>query len=269
VNMQRGMSPTRAKTLAVALTLLIFGLDYGSPGDINASIFYVCVVVTFAWTQSPRWLWGGAAVVTMLSIVALPMGAGPVGHPDITLQDWINRLITASMLMLTAGFAYVGIRMSRQLDANEQLMAESAARERAEKALRERNALIRRLVESNIIGIFFWDSGGCVTEANDAFLQTVGYSRHDLLSGQFQRTDLSAPDFRAAELRAIVPELERLHQLARLGNMRDIAQWAGQVAELDERYRPFADQLRLMANGYQSKAILTFVERYLEGRQAP
>jgi DNA-binding NarL/FixJ family response regulator len=65
------------------------------------------------------------------------------------------------------------------------------------------------------------------------------------------------------------PELERLHQLARLGNMRDIAQWAGQVAELDERYRPFADQLRLMANGYQSKAILTFVERYLEGRQAP
>jgi PAS domain S-box-containing protein len=201
--MLRGMSPIRAKTLAVALTLLIFALDYFSPGDINASNFYVCVIVTLAWTQSTRWLWGGAAVVTVLSVVTLPMGAGPVGHPDITLQDWINRLITASMLMLTAGFAYIGIRMSRQLDANEQLIAESAARERAEKALRERNALIRRLVESNIIGIFFWDSSGRVTEANDAFLQTVGYSRHDLLSGQFQRTHLSAPDFRAAELRAI------------------------------------------------------------------
>jgi hypothetical protein len=43
--------------------------------------------------------------------------------------------------------------------------------------------------------------------------------------------------------------------------MRDIAQWAG---ELEERYRPFADQLRLMAQGYQSKAILTLVERHLE-----
>jgi hypothetical protein len=46
-----------------------------------------------------------------------------------------------------------------------------------------------------------------------------------------------------------------------MGNMRDITQWA---AELDERYHPFADQLRLMAQGYQSKAILTLVERYLE-----
>src|ERR1700687_4626542 len=141
-NMLRGMSPTRAKPLAVALTLLIFALDYFSPGDINASNFYVCVIVTLAWTQSTRWLWGGAAVVTVLSVVTLPMGAGPVGHPDITLQDWINRLITASMLMLTAGFAYIGIRMSRRLDANEQLIAESAARERAEKALLERNGVI-------------------------------------------------------------------------------------------------------------------------------
>jgi hypothetical protein len=38
------------------------------------------------------------------------------------------------------------------------------------------------------------------------------------------------------------------------------------VAELDERYRPFADQLCLLAKGYQSKAILTLVQRYLETR---
>jgi hypothetical protein len=50
--------------------------------------------------------------------------------------------------------------------------------------------------------------------------------------------------------------------------MRDIAQWAERVAELDERYRPFADQLRLMAKGYQSKAILALVERYMLDRRA-
>jgi hypothetical protein len=48
--------------------------------------------------------------------------------------------------------------------------------------------------------------------------------------------------------------------------MRDIVQWAGRVAELDERYRPFTDQLCLLAKGYQSKAILTLVQRHLETR---
>jgi CheY-like chemotaxis protein len=64
-------------------------------------------------------------------------------------------------------------------------------------------------------------------------------------------------------------ELETLHRLARMGNMRDIMLWAERIAELDQRYRPFADQLRLMAKGYQSKAIVTLVERYLETRPEP
>jgi PAS domain S-box-containing protein len=74
----------------------------------------------------------------------------------------------------------------------------------------------------------------------------------------------------SAEHEAVAPlvapprnELETLHQLARMGNMRDIVQWAGRVDELDARYRPFADQLRLLAKGYQSKAIMTLVQRYL------
>jgi CheY-like chemotaxis protein len=75
----------------------------------------------------------------------------------------------------------------------------------------------------------------------------------------------------AAEVDALGPliapppqELEGLHYLARRGNMRDIVQWAERVAELNERYRPFADHLRLLAKGYQSKAILALVQRYLE-----
>lgn len=65
----------------------------------------------------------------------------------------------------------------------------------------------------------------------------------------------------------IVPsphEMEILHRLARLGNMRDILQRATYLAELDESYAPFANQLRQLAKGYQSKAILHLVEQYLE-----
>ncbi|CAB3714714.1 ATP-binding protein [Paraburkholderia rhynchosiae] len=65
----------------------------------------------------------------------------------------------------------------------------------------------------------------------------------------------------------IVPppgEIEALHHLARLGDMRAIAQHATHLIELDERYRPFADHLCQLAKDYRSKAILRFVERYLE-----
>ena len=42
--------------------------------------------------------------------------------------------------------------------------------------LREREARIRRLVDSNIIGIMIWDFQGRIIEANEAFLDMVGYS---------------------------------------------------------------------------------------------
>jgi signal transduction histidine kinase/CheY-like chemotaxis protein len=64
-------------------------------------------------------------------------------------------------------------------------------------------------------------------------------------------------------------EMENLHRLARLGDMREITQWAERIAALDARYGAFAAQLCELAKRYQSKAILQFVEQHLERRQAP
>jgi hypothetical protein len=58
-------------------------------------------------------------------------------------------------------------------------------------------------------------------------------------------------------------EMEMLLRLARIGNMQDILQRATYLSELDEHYRPFANQLRVLAKGYQSKAILSLIERHL------
>ncbi|QPK64615.1 PAS domain S-box protein [Methylomonas sp. LL1] len=58
--------------------------------------------------------------------------------------------------------------------------------------------------------------------------------------------------------------MEALHHFAREGSMRDIIQQAEQLIEIDPRYRPFAEQLRGLAQGYQSKAILELVEQTLE-----
>ncbi len=64
----------------------------------------------------------------------------------------------------------------------------------------------------------------------------------------------------------LVPPLDEmnvLHRLAQEGSMRDIIRQATYLEELDQRYRPFAVQLRVFAQSYQSKAVLELVERYI------
>src|SRR6201987_45502 len=70
-------------------------------------------------------------------------------------------------------------------------------RKRTEEAWRENEAKIRRLVDSNIIGIFIWDLDGRILEANDEFLRMVSYDREDLVSGRIRWADLPPPDWRA------------------------------------------------------------------------
>jgi len=60
--------------------------------------------------------------------------------------------------------------------------------------LREREARIRRLVDSNIVGIVIWDVQGRIIEANQAFLDIVGYARQDLASLRW--TELTPAEWR-------------------------------------------------------------------------
>jgi PAS domain S-box-containing protein len=69
--------------------------------------------------------------------------------------------------------------------------------------LQEREGKVRRLVESNIIGIFIWDFDGHILEANDAFLRIVGYDRDDLVAGRVRWTDLTPPEWHDADARLI------------------------------------------------------------------
>ncbi|RUR72367.1 hypothetical protein PCC6912_63450 [Chlorogloeopsis fritschii PCC 6912] len=63
-----------------------------------------------------------------------------------------------------------------------------------ETALRQREAQLRRIVDSNIIGIFFGDVHGNITDVNDAFLETVGFNQEDLLAGQVRWDTLTPPE---------------------------------------------------------------------------
>jgi PAS domain S-box-containing protein len=61
--------------------------------------------------------------------------------------------------------------------------------------LQEREAKVRRLVDSNIIGICIFDLDRRIMEANDAFLGIVGYTRDDVISGRLSFTGLTPPEW--------------------------------------------------------------------------
>jgi PAS domain S-box-containing protein len=87
-------------------------------------------------------------------------------------------------------------RRSALLDLLASQAAISLENTRLYADLQEREARVRRLVDSNIIGIHIWDFEGNVVEANDAFLRIVNYSREDLLSGRIRWPDLTPPEWR-------------------------------------------------------------------------
>jgi PAS domain S-box-containing protein len=75
-------------------------------------------------------------------------------------------------------------------------------RKLAEEALRESERRFRRLVESNIFGVAFGDFNGGIHDANDAFLQIIGYDRDQMLSGQLRWDRLTPPEFLHMDLQA-------------------------------------------------------------------
>jgi PAS domain S-box-containing protein len=66
---------------------------------------------------------------------------------------------------------------------------------RTEVSLRISEARFRGVVESNMVGIVFWEASGCITDANEMAIQMLGYSREDLQSGQIQWQAITPPEF--------------------------------------------------------------------------
>jgi PAS domain S-box-containing protein len=89
--------------------------------------------------------------------------------------------------------AVIAIENVRLFEAEKQ---RTLALAHANRDLAEREAKIRRLVDSNIIGIFIWDFEGRILEANDEFLRMVSYDREDLVAGRVRWADATPPGWR-------------------------------------------------------------------------
>ncbi len=76
---------------------------------------------------------------------------------------------------------------------------------RAEKTLRESEARFRRLFESNLIGVAFWNVDGFIIDANDAFLHLAGYTRDEFATlGRINWRELTPIEYKDLDDRALL-----------------------------------------------------------------
>ncbi len=62
---------------------------------------------------------------------------------------------------------------------------------------------MRRLVDSNAQGVFFWSTNGELTVANDAFLEVIGYTRDDLDAGLINWLAITPPEYADLDRQAL------------------------------------------------------------------
>ena len=73
-----------------------------------------------------------------------------------------------------------------------------------EQALTELQARERRIFDSTMVGLLYWDQAGAITEANDAFLNLVGYSRAEVAQGKLDWVEMTPPKYRHLDAEALV-----------------------------------------------------------------
>jgi PAS domain S-box-containing protein len=79
------------------------------------------------------------------------------------------------------------------------LIHDVTGRYQAQVAVEASERELRRIAESGIVGVLYWDIDGRITGANDAFLASIGYTRDDLDAGRIDWKALTPPEYLASD----------------------------------------------------------------------
>ena len=88
------------------------------------------------------------------------------------------------------------------------IIEDITAQKRTAEQLQQSETRLRRLIESNIIGVMVRREAGQILEANDAFLEITGYNRDDLAAGLNWR-EMTVPDCEGRD-DAMIKEIRQL-----------------------------------------------------------
>ncbi|MGE5097535.1 MAG: ATP-binding protein [Betaproteobacteria bacterium] len=186
-------------TVALVITAAVVRLLFlEALGDSNPFLTFFLAVLLAA-------MYGGLKAGFVATVISAMAGAFLWMEPKYTFyvsQD--ADLVSIGIFVLTgifiAGMAEALRRANQRAQAAE---IEAAARRArvAEDELRLSSVKLKRLVESNIIGIAFADTER-VLEANEAFLRIVGYDPDDVRLGALDWRRLTPPEWRETDKHA-------------------------------------------------------------------
>ncbi len=129
------------------------------------------------------------------------LGHQPSRVPHSTAQ-WEVRYIEAVETIRRDREGHIDWVVGTNLDITE--------RKNVDNSLREREWHLRQFYESKLLGVFYWNMDGHVLDANDKFLEKLGYDRSDLEAGTIDWLKMTPDEFRyldehsLAELKATV-----------------------------------------------------------------
>jgi PAS domain S-box-containing protein len=63
---------------------------------------------------------------------------------------------------------------------------------------------LRRLYDSDLFGVIYWNMDNKIEDANDKFLEMVGYTRDDLKSGLINWSEMTPPEYKYLDERSVV-----------------------------------------------------------------
>ena len=118
--------------------------------------------------------------------------------PLITQQELTGILFVENAL---TAYAFTPARIA-VLELLATQAAISLENTRLYRDLQDRQMKVRRLVDSNIIGILMGKPDGHVQEANQAFLQIVRYNQADVAAGRLCRAELTPAEWHDRDARA-------------------------------------------------------------------
>jgi PAS domain S-box-containing protein len=106
-------------------------------------------------------------------------------------------VLLAKQLELPSTHAKILEEAASKVTESEMLLRASVAR------LQENEERWRRIGDSGMVGLLFWELDGRVTYANERFLEMIGYTRGDLGAGRIDWRGITPPEWEAADQIAI------------------------------------------------------------------
>jgi PAS domain S-box-containing protein len=129
---------------------------------------------------------------------------------QLPIVDESDRLV--GMITHESLYQALNLQLQEKIIGTEK---KHTARKFAEESLQASETRFRRVFESNIVGMMFTDFNGQITDANDRFLEMLGYSREDLMAERINWTTITPPEYLPIDL----------HVIQHLKLSRGIAPW--------------------------------------------